>query len=312
MFYCFVVKLMSYSYNSAPMSEITRPTRRLDRYQSVRPIPVRRKRLGCGCWTVLLLLGLAMFYFFAPLRTNILLLGTDDSPERGSVGRTDTIILTTIVPLKPYVGMLSIPRDLWVSIPDVGEQRINTAYFFAEANQPGSGARAAAQAVAENFGVHVRYYAVIHMLGLTSVVDTLDGVDLNLERPIGGLPAGTHHLDGSQALDFVRERSSSDDFGRMMRTQILLGALFQKVLYPSNWPTLPQFVASLTQAVETNIPLWQWPRLLFALLRSFLFGIDSQTITRDMVTPFQTSQGAQVLAPNWNAINPLLLRMFGE
>jgi len=311
-FYCFVVKIMISSYNSAPMSEITRPTRRMDRYQSLRPIPARRKRLGCGCWTLLMLLGLTVFYFFAPLRTNILLLGTDDSPERGSVGRTDTIILTTIVPLKPYVGMLSIPRDLWVSIPDVGEQRINTAYFFAEANQPGSGARAAAQTVAGNFGVHVRYYAVIHMLGLTSVVDTLGGVDLNLDAPTGGLPAGSHHLNGSQALDFVRERSSSDDFNRMVRTQILLGAVFQKVLHPSNWLTLPQLIGSLMQVVDTNIPLWQWPRLLFALLRSFLFGIDSQTITREMVTPFQTSQGAQVLAPNWDAINPLLLKMFGE
>ena len=64
--------------------------------------------------------------------------------------------------------------------------------------------------------------------------------------------------------------------------------------------------------LRTNIPIWQWPRLLFALLRAFLFGIDSQTITRDMVAPFQTSQGAQVLAPNWEAINPLLKRMFGE
>jgi hypothetical protein len=69
---------------------------------------------------------------------------------------------------------------------------------------------------------------------------------------------------------------------------------------------------SLSQVIDTNIPLWQWPRLLFALLRALLFGIDSQTIAREMVTPFQTSQGAQVLAPNWDAINPLLLRMFGE
>jgi LCP family protein required for cell wall assembly len=250
-------------------------------------------------------------YFFAPLRTNILLLGTDDSPERGSVGRTDTIILTTVVPLKPYVGMLSIPRDLWVNVPGVGEQRINTAYFFAEANQPGSGGRAALQTIHDNFGVPVRYYAVIHMIGLTSVVDALGGVDVDLESPIGGFPAGTHHFNGTDALNFVRERSSSDDFNRMVRTQILLSAMFKKVINPSNWLQLPQFIYSLAQVVETNIPFWQWPRLLFALLRAFVFGIDSQTITREMVSPFQTSQGAQVLAPNWEAIHPLMSRMFG-
>ena len=291
------------------MSEITKPTRRMDRFQAVRAIPARRKRN----WRwLLILLGLILFYFFAPLRTNILLLGTDDSPERGSVGRTDTIILATFIPLRPYVGMLSIPRDLWVTIPNVGEQRINTAYFFAEANQPGTGSQAALQTIRNNFGISVHYYAILHMLGLTSVVDTVGGVDINLTAPIGGFPAGTHHLNGEEALSFVRERSSSDDFSRMVRTQILLAALLKQVIQPSHWISLPRFIISVAQVVDTNIPVWQWPRLLFALLRAFLFGIDSQTITQEMVTPFQTSQGAQVLAPNWDAINPLLKKMFGQ
>jgi polyisoprenyl-teichoic acid--peptidoglycan teichoic acid transferase len=294
------------------MLEKTQPTRHLDHMQSLRPQPPRHRSClrGCCSWS-LLLLALILLYFFAPLRTNLLLLGTDDSPERGSVGRTDTIILATIVPLKPYVGMLSIPRDLWVNVPGVGEQRINTAYFFAEANAPGSGAHAALQTIHENFGVPVRYYAVIHMLGLTAIVDALGGVEINLNSPIGGFPAGTHHLNGEQALSFVRERSSSDDFSRMLRAQILLSAMFRKAILPSSWLALPQFMYSLTNVIETNIPFWQWPRLLFALLRAFLFGIDSQTITREMVIPFQTSQGAQVLAPNWDVINPLLRRMFG-
>ncbi|HET6595592.1 MAG TPA: LCP family protein [Anaerolineales bacterium] len=294
------------------MLEKTQPTRRLDRIQPVRPLPPRRRSYLTGCCSWLLLpLVLILLYFFAPLRTNILLLGTDDSPERGAVGRTDTIILATIVPLKPYVGMLSIPRDLWVTVPGVGEQRINTAYFFAESNAPGSGSQAALQTIRENFGVPVRYYAVIHMFGLAAVVDALGGVDVQLDSPTGGFPAGTHRLNGEQALVFVRERSSSDDFNRMVRAQILLSAMFRKASHPSAWMSLPQLVSSLAQVIDTNIPLWQWPRLVFALLRAFLFGIDSQTITREMVVPFQTSQGAQVLAPNWEAIHPLLNKMFG-
>ncbi len=292
------------------MSEITQATRRLDQFQQVRTLPApRRKRRR---FWLLSFLALVLIYFIAPLRTNILLLGTDDSPERGAVGRTDTIILTTIVPLRPYVGMLSIPRDLWVTIPDVGEQRINTAYFFAEANQPGSGARATMQTIRDNFGVPVHYYAVIHMYGLSSAVDALGGVDIYLDESTGGLPAGTHHLNGLDALAFARERGSSDDFSRMRRSQILISAAFTKALRPSNWRTLPQFIFSLLQVIDTNIPLWQLPRLLFALLRAVLFGVNSQTITRDMVTPFQTAAGAQVLAPNWEAIHPLLNNMFGK
>jgi len=292
------------------MLEDTRPSRRLDRLQQVRalPAPKRRKRY-IRFWLPVILL---VFYFLAPLRTNVLLLGTDDSPERGAVGRTDTIILTTVIPTRPYIGMLSIPRDLWVKVPSVGEQRINTAYFFAESGENGAGPQAAMQTIRENFGIPVHYYALIHMYGLVAAVDALEGVDIRLDTSSGGWDAGAYHINGTQALEFVRERSSSDDFSRMKRTQILMLSLAGRVLQPENWPRIPDFVYSIMQAIETNIPVWQVPRLAFALVRAPIFGIDARVIARDMVVPFQTSAGAQVLAPNWDAINPVLLEMFGR
>ena len=297
-------------YNPGLMFEITQPNRRMDDAHAIRvlPRPKRRKKRT----RLLFSLALIVIYFFAPLRTNFLLLGTDDSPERGSVGRTDTIILISVVPLKPYIGILSIPRDLWVEIPGIGEQRINTAYFFAEANQAGTGGKAAMETIHENFDVPVRYYAVIHMLGLVSVIDALQGVDIELETSMGELSAGGHHLNGIQVLDFVRERSTSDDFGRMKRTQILLSATLLKMINPSGWQNLPRAVLALVQTVDTNLPLWQWPRLLFALLRALIFGVDSRVVSRQMVIPFQTSQGAQVLAPNWDVLRPVLSEMFGR
>jgi LCP family protein required for cell wall assembly len=212
----------------------------------------------------------------------------------------------------PYVGLLGIPRDLWVEVPDVGEQRINTAYFFAEANQAGTGAAAAVDTVRQNFGVRLRYYLSLHMSGLVDFVDALGGVDITLETPLGGLPTGLHHLDGVQALAFVRERYSADDFSRMRQGQILILASFRRAMQPENWRNLPGALWALSNVVETNIPVWQWPRLGFAFLRAILFGLDARTITPEMVTPFQTSGGAQVLAPKWEAIKPLLLEMFGE
>jgi LCP family protein required for cell wall assembly len=300
--------------------ENTQPSKRakpgLDEFQPiprVRPATGQRlkqkrpRRFGCSFILLLLLL-----YFLAPLRTNMLILGVDDSLGRGELGRTDTIILTTVVPLLPYVGLLGIPRDLWVEVPNVGEQRINTAYFFAEANHAGTGASAAVDTVRRNFGVTVRYYLVLHMSGLIEFVDALGGVDITLEAPLGGLPPGSHHLDGARALAFVRERYSADDFSRMQQGQILIMASFRKAVHPSNWTRLPGAVIALFQVIETNIPVWQWPRLGFAFLRAILLGVDSRTIAREMVIPFQTSGGAQVLAPNWEAINPLLKEMFGE
>jgi LCP family protein required for cell wall assembly len=292
------------------MLEATQPTRRLDQFQPVRtlPAPKRRKR-RLWFWIPLVLL---IVYFLAPLRTNILLLGTDDSPERGAVGRTDTIILTTLIPTRPYIGILSIPRDLWVNVPGVGEQRINTAYFYAEAGEKGAGPLAAMQTIRNNFGIPVQYYAVIHMSGLVAAVDALGGVGIQLNAPIGGWDAGQYHVNGTQALEFVRERSSSDDFSRMKRTQILVLSLAGKALQQESWARLPNLFSSVFQAVDTNVPIWQIPRLVFAIVRAPFFGMDSRVISREMVIPFQTSAGAQVLAPNWDAINPILLEMFGR
>ena len=292
------------------MFEDTQPNRSFDQAQMV---PVQRKKRRNRKWSPWWLLALILpAYFFAPLRTNILLLGTDDSPQRGALGRTDTIILTTIVPFKPYIGLLSIPRDLWISIPGIGEQRINTAYFFAEANQRGTGAQSAMQTVQQNFGVPVHYFAMLHMEGVITMVDALGGVDLELDNTLGSLPAGRHHLNGEQALALIRDRSVGNDFGRMQGGQAVIRAILGKLLLPSSWPQVPAFLYSLAGTIETDIPLWQMPRLLFALSRSVLFGVDGRTITPGMVTPFQTAGGAQVLAPNWDSINPLLKEMFGR
>ncbi len=266
----------------------------------------RRRLLRRTVLTVILV------YFLAPIRTNTVIFGTDDSPERGQIGRTDTIILTTIIPLKPYVGAIGIPRDLWVQIPEVGEQRINTAYYFAEAAEPNSGAQAAVDTIRQNFGVTIDYYVVLHMFGLVDVIDALGGIDVMVDEPQGGLPSGNHHLDGMQALAFARERYSSDDFSRMEQGQIVLLASLKKILNPSTWVRLPSASAAIFQTVETDIPIWQLPRLGVALVRASFSGFDYRIIGREMVNPFQTSGGAQVLLPNWEMINPMLLEIFEE
>ena len=296
------------------MLDRTRPTRKLgtDVFQPVR-IPLTRPRKSGRPRTWPILLGaLLVVYFLGPLRTNILLLGTDDSPVRGELGRTDTIILTTIVPLRPYIGLISIPRDLWLPIPGIGEQRINTAYFFAEAQQVGSGPDAILGTIQENFHVPVHYYMLIHMDGLALLVDALGGVDITLEKRAAGLKPGTYHMNGAEALAFARERYSSDDFSRMRQGQILILAIAAKATSPSAWLRLPGVMALFSQTVETNIPVWQWPRLVFSILRARLFGVDGSTISPEMVIPFMTSQGAQVLAPNWEAIRPHIQQVFGN
>jgi LCP family protein required for cell wall assembly len=250
-------------------------------------------------------------YLFAPLRTNLLILGIDYSPNLDAVGRSDTIILATFVPSKPYVGMLSIPRDLWVTIPGYGENRINTAHFFAEAQQPGSGPLATISTIHQDFGVSDHYFLRIRFEGFKDVVNAMGGVDIVLDQPMAGYPAGLHHLTGNKALAFARSRMGADDFYRMEQGQIVIKSAFRQMLNPLKWPRLPAVLVALSQSVDTNIPIWQWPRLGLALLRLGPGGIDSRTITREMVTPFVTVQGADVLLPNWERINPVVKEMFG-
>lgn len=269
-----------------------------------------------GCFLVFsssVLLALILgAYFLLPFRTNILLLGIDYADPGINVARTDTIILTTFLPHQPYIGMLSIPRDLWVNIPGVGENRINTAHFFAESAQPGSGPAASERTVEENFGVKVDYHMRIRFEGFREIVDQLGGVDITLSEPMAGYPAGVHHLTGNKALAFVRDRADSDDFFRMQHGQIMLKALFKHMLNPKVWPRIPGAFAALWRATDSNVPLVLWPRLGLALLRLGPDGVDNRIISREMVLPFTTNQGAMVLAPQWHLINPILLEMFGE
>ena len=290
--------------------------RRRRRQQNQIPSWMRRRRRRASCLPFLTLFLICFLilaiYFLAPLRTNVLLLGIDYAPGDSSVGRSDTIILTTFVPLKPYVGMLSIPRDLWVNVPGVGENRINTAHFFAEAQEPGSGPSASMQTIHQNFGVDVGYYLRIRFNGVREVVNAMGGVDITLDEPAAGYPAGTYHLTGNKALAFARQRMGSDDFFRMEHGQLLIKSIFKQMLNPLKWPRLPAVIIAIFRSVDTNIPAWQWPRLGLALLRLGPNGIDNRTIDREMVIPFVTSQGAEVLAPNWELINPVLMKMFGQ
>jgi polyisoprenyl-teichoic acid--peptidoglycan teichoic acid transferase len=257
----------------------------------------------------LLVLGVYLLY---PARSNVLIMGVDRTPQGTDVGRTDTLILTSIQTLSASVGMLSVPRDLWVTVPGFGENRINTAHFFAEADLVGSGPAAAILTVQSNFGVDVDYFLRIKFDGVVEFVNALGGLDLELEKSTGGLPAGPHHLAGDQALAFIRDRSGTDDFFRMQQGQFFIKALLTQVRTPGSWLRIPGAVAVLLQALDTNIPFWQIPRLGAAVLRAGADGIDARTITRDQVNPFTTSSGANVLAPDWALINPVLLELFGQ
>ncbi len=155
------------------------------------------------------------------------------------------------------------------------------------------------------------YFVRIRFEGFREVVDALGGVDIYLNEPKAGYPAGWHHLTGRKALAFVRDRSGSDDFFRMSDGQLMVKSIFRNMLNPFKWPRLPAVTRAFFNAVDTNLPGWMWPRLGLLLLYKGPEGIDYHIIDRHMVTPFTTDQGAQVLRPDWNAVYPVVQGIFG-
>lgn len=276
--------------------------------------PQQKRGRGCSPGCSRLLIWASVFfliYIFAPFRSNVLILGIDRTPEGTDIGRSDTIVLLGLQPFTGQTNMLSIPRDLWVTIPGYGENRINAAHSFGELEQPGDGPRLALTTIRQNFDVGVGYFLRIRLEGFADVIDALGGVKITLDQAAASYPAGAHVLNGEQALAFVRNRDG-DDFFRMQHGQLFIMAVINKMLNPLSWLRVPGAMIAMVQAIDTNIPIWDWPRLLIALLRAVIFdGITAVTIPREAVTPWITDAGAQVLLPNWDAIRPMVREMFG-
>lgn len=304
---------------------------RYARHYARRPAPPfawGRFAVGYALGLTLGTLALGLAWWFAPApRFNVLALGLDRRPrETTFVSRTDLMMLITVNPAQPYVGALSLPRDLWVQLPDGSSNRINTAHFFAEAQTPGAGPTAAMDTVRRNFGVTVNGYVRVDFQGVAAFIDALGGVEADIPQPLidDAYPtddygvttvrfeAGRQWLDGARAVAYARIRHGSSDFQRAERQGLILRAILKRALHPTVWPRWPLAAQVWLTSVSADVPLWQWALLAPTLLKVGPDGLDMRVIQGDMVQPFTTASGASVQLPVWERINPVLLEMFGE
>lgn len=267
-----------------------------------------------------------MYIMAPPPRTNILILGLDTRPGEGTVTRSDTVIIATIDPDQPYMGMLSIPRDLYLEIPGYGEDRINAAHVYGENQVEGGGIALVQATIKQNFGVETHRYIRVNFEAFTSIIDAAGGVDIEVEGRIVDenyptedygvktviFEPGLEHMDGERALIYARTRYSSSDFERAARQQQVISALINKLADPTNWYRLPAVYLAFTDNVETNLTLWDALALAPAAIWMGPDDIDRQVLTRDMARGDTVqATGASVLLPEWSLIDPLIDRMFG-
>lgn len=117
-------------------------------------------------------------------RINVLLLGMRGAGVEGGGLLADTIIVVSVFPEKNAVSMVSVPRDLYVTIPGTNEQRkINYAHYAGEENGKGEGLETMKQAIANVTGLEIHYAASIDFAGFKELVDSIGGLDLHLDEP---------------------------------------------------------------------------------------------------------------------------------
>ncbi len=182
---------------------------------------------------------------------------------------SDVLMVAGVNPEIGTVRIVSIPRDLYVEIPGFGMDKITRAFhhgFYGAGESWDGGAELLADTVGHNFGLAIDGVATTTFDGFAQVIDALGGVEVDnpyevvdpvfeVEEP--GLwlwPAGVQTLDGESALRFVRTRNMDGDDGRVMRQQLVLAALLDRVRQPGVVTALPGLVAAVRDAVQTNIP----------------------------------------------------------
>jgi polyisoprenyl-teichoic acid--peptidoglycan teichoic acid transferase len=183
---------------------------------------------------------------------NVLLLGSDSRGEEAA--RTDTIMVAHYNPQTHKVKLISLMRDMYVSIPEHGEHKLNSAFTF-------GGPELLRKTIQLNFGLDIHHYAIVDFKGFEKGVDLLvpDGIEVDIPYTMSDgigmtLEEGTQQLHGKELLGYVRFRQDRlSDFGRVERQQEVISKLKNEVVSVHSVVKLPDLIKILNTYVDTNI-----------------------------------------------------------
>jgi LCP family protein required for cell wall assembly len=232
-------------------------------------------------------------------RVNILLAGnSSDDVGHDGADLTDSIMIISLDTKDNTAFLLSVPRDLWVNIPDEGYSKINAAYVygnsdkFSESGYPSGGMGLLEKVVSDDFGININYYALVNYTALRDAVNAVGGITVNIQSsdprglydpsrdysepapaPLVKLTNGEHTLDGEAALDLARARGDAygsygfaqSDFTRTANQRLMLEALKDKATTAgviANPVTVGKLLDSLGNNVQTDFQTNEVQRLV--------------------------------------------------
>lgn len=267
-------------------------------------------------------------------RTNIMLVGySKDDPGHAGANLTDSILVVSMDKSKKSGFMLSVPRDLYVDIPNYGAAKINEAFQageqdgFSEAGYPAGGPGLLEKVVSDNFGIPIHYYILVDYGTVRDVVNAFDGVTVNVESPDprglydpnfkpeeGGplkLANGPQQIDGQTALRLTRARGSTfgsygfpqSDFNRVQNQQKVFAAIkselnLKLILDPRlNSDIFDAFASNVKTdlTISEMIPVY---RLMTSVPDGSLQQINLTKVNdRNLLDSYQTRSGQSALVP---------------
>ena len=204
-----------------------------------------------------------------PNRFDILILGIrgeddEDAEETGAL-LTDTMMVFSHDRLAKRSSLVSLPRDLYVKIGS-GKSKINEAYEYGFYKKEGTDY--VKKLVSQITGTYIDNVIVADFSSFEKLIDQLGGINITLAKPfkeegqwgyIFELPAGENHLNGQDALYYVRSRYSTSDFDRAFRQQQVLFAIKNKLtelnIISDPIKTL-SVINTLNQNIKTDINIW--------------------------------------------------------
>ena len=181
---------------------------------------------------------------------NILIIGSD--ARAGLAGaRSDVIVIMHVADDRKTVTLVHFPRDLWVSVPGHGKDKINAAFAY-------GGSPLLVRTLQDLVGVPIDHVALVDFEGFKNMTDAVGGVNVYAEEASNSrgysFHKGYNQMDGAAALVFVRERKqlSEGDISRGRRQQAFIKALMLKSL-SKDVLTNPVKLAQFVDAATSNL-----------------------------------------------------------
>ena len=258
--------------------------------------------------------------------------GLDRRPEEtGLAHRTDSMMIVSIDPTTNSIGILSVPRDLMVRVPGYAKpMKINTTLPNGESQRIGFGPTLLQQTVQYNFGIRVHNYVLMDFQALIDIVDIIGGVEITIDYTIDDpkypdmnygfdplfIPAGTHLLNGYDALRFARTRHGNNDMRRAERQQLVLYAIRDRVLNFDMIPRLiiqaPQIWNTLSDNLYTGLELGEIIQLALFVQDIELDSITTGVMDYNYVEDYTTEDGLFALIPMQGQLGYLMRKVFGD